>query len=197
MLTLTSPIETWAHRLPVGGKLAALAGATVILFALTSPIHLAGTALATAALIGSGGRAFARESVAMLRPLIPFIAIVALWHLWLRDPGGVSILLRMVTAVALANFVTMTSRLSDVIAVLQTALRPLSWLMPAKALALAMALVIRFVPTMLARHAQITEGWRARSHRRPSWRTLLPTTLATLDDADRVAEAIRARGGIG
>jgi biotin transport system permease protein len=32
MLTLTSPVETWAHRLPAGLKLAALAVATTGLF---------------------------------------------------------------------------------------------------------------------------------------------------------------------
>jgi hypothetical protein len=37
MLTLTSPVETWAHRLPAGLKLAALAVATTGLFLTGSP----------------------------------------------------------------------------------------------------------------------------------------------------------------
>jgi biotin transport system permease protein len=60
-----------------------------------------------------------------------------------------------------------------------------------------MALVIRFIPVMLDRLSQITESWAARSPRRPSWRVLVPATLAALEDADRVAEALRARGGVG
>ena len=45
--------------------------------------------------------------------------------------------------------------------------------------------------------AQIGQSWRARSTRRPRWRVLVPATLAALDDADHVAEALRARGGAG
>jgi len=35
----------------------------------------------------------------------------------------------------------------------------------------------------------------ARSRRRPGWQLVLPLSLAALDDADHVAEALRARGG--
>ena len=50
---------------------------------------------------------------------------------------------------------------------------------------------------MLHRMDILRESWRARSPRRPGWRILLPATLAALDDADHVAEALRARGGAG
>ena len=49
---------------------------------------------------------------------------------------------------------------------------------------------------MLTRATQISESWRARSPRRAGWRILPPITMAALDDADRLAEALRARGGI-
>ncbi|GLS86852.1 ABC transporter permease [Cypionkella aquatica] len=195
MLTLTSPIETYAHRLPAGLKLVLLCGFTVLLFALKSPLALLCAALPLIVGIAAAGRSFATSSVRMLRPLLPFVVIVALWHLITKDPFGLPILIRMITAVAAANFVTMTTRLSDMIAVIERLARPLAPILPPKALALAMALTVRFTPTLLARAAEIAEAWRARSPKRPGWRILLPTTLAALDDADRVAEAIRARGG--
>lgn len=198
MLTLTSPVETWAHRLPAGGKLLALAVATTGLFLLSSPWSLAGAALATAALYLTGGGRFARTAARLLWPLWPFVVVVGLWHLWTADPsGGAAILLRMVTAVALANFVTMTTRLSDMLAVFERLARPLSPVLPPRRLALAFALVIRFIPVMLDRMAQIEASWRARAARPPRWRVLVPAVLAALDDADRVAEALRARGGAG
>jgi biotin transport system permease protein len=196
MLTLTSPVETWAHRLPAGAKLLALCLATVLLFALASPLPLTVTALIVATLTATGGPRFAAHALRMLRPLIPFVVVIALWHLWLRDPAGVPIILRMITAVAAANLVTMTTRLSDMITVLERLMRPFAGLVPPRALALAIALTIRFIPVMLDRAAQISESWRARSPRRPGWRVLPPTTMAALDDADRVAEALRARGGV-
>lgn len=199
MLTLTSPVETWAHRLPAGMKLAALALVTTGLFALTSPLPMIAAMLVTAALYASSGPTFAKAGFRLLCPLWPFVLIVGLWHLWTGNPlGGLVVVLRMVVAVALANFVTMTTRLSDMVAVFQWLAGPLRPLgLSPRQLALAVALVIRFIPVMLDRLTQITASWRARSPRRPRWRVLVPATLAALDDADRVAEALRARGGAG
>lgn len=198
MLTLTSPVEIWAHRLPAGAKLAALGLATLGLFALSSPGALLAAAALTAGMICTGGWRFAAASLAMLRPLVPFVVIVAVWHLLTRAPAeGAVILLRMVSAVAAANFVTMTTRLADMMATLQRLASPLARLgLNPGALALAVALTVRFIPVMLARLAVIGEAWRARAPRRPGWRILMPATLAALDDAERTAEALRARGGV-
>lgn len=197
MLTLTSPVKTWAHGLPAAVKLTALCGATIGLFALNSALPLAIAALAAVLLVLSGGAIFAKTALRHLRPLWPFVLIVALWHLWSRDlSGGAVVILRMLTAVTLANFVTMTTRLSDMITVLECLTRPLSAFgLSPRTLALAVALVIRFIPVMQDRTEQISQSWRARSARRAGWRVLMPATLAALDDAEHVAEALRARGG--
>lgn len=199
MLTLTSPVETWAHRLPAGPKLGALAATTVLLFALKSPLALAPAATLVVAIIATGGHRFARASLHMLRPLLPFIVIVALWHLITRAPAeGAAIVIRMLAAVAAANFVTMTTRLADMIATLQRAARPLARLgLNPRTFAIAIALTIRFIPVMLERMTTLRHAWRARSPRRPGWRILMPATLAALDDAENTAEALRARGGTG
>ncbi len=197
MLTLTSPVEIWAHRLPAGPKLAALSVWTVLLFSLTTPMNLVPALAIVVALHASGGTTFALHGARMLRPLWPFVLIVGLWHLWTEDlRGGAVILLRLTAAVGAANFVTMTTRLSDMIAVIETLARPFARLgLKPRNLALALALVIRFIPVMADRMGQITEAWSARSPRRPRWRVMVPATLAALDDADRAAEALRARGG--
>jgi biotin transport system permease protein len=198
MLTLTSPVETWAHRVAAGPKLAALAVATTGLFLLDAPWVLGAAFAATGVLYLTGGPRFAVAGLRQLWPLWPFMVIVGLWHLWSADiPGGIAILLRMVTAVALATFVTMTTRLSDMLSVFERLARPLSPILPPRRLALAFALVIRFIPVMLDRMGLIRQSWAARSPRRPRWRVMVPATLAALDDADRVAEALRARGGAG
>ena len=198
MLTLTSPVECWAHRQAAGMKLVVLAVATTGLFLVASPWVLAGALLATGGLYLSAGTGFARSGLRLLWPLWPFVAVVGLWHLWTGEVvQGAAILLRMVTAVALANFVTMTTRLSDMLAVFERLARPLAPILPPRRLALAFALVIRFIPVMLERMALIRQSWAARSPRSPRWRVMVPATLAALEDADRVAEALRARGGAG
>ncbi len=198
MLTLTSPTRTFAHGLPAGAKLAVLALFTVALFAITAPLAMALCAALVACLALSCGRSFALTLVRSLRALVPFVVVLALWHLWLADPlGGLTIGLRLVTAVSAATLVTMTTPLSDMLTLFQSLLAPLARLgLQPKPLALALALMIRFIPVMLDRFGQLSQGWRARSARRIGWQVVMPATLAALDDAAHVAEALRARGGV-
>ena len=73
MLTLTSPVDTWAHHLPAGAKLLALCVFTAALFALKNPVLLAIAALIVITAALSCGRIFAQASLRLLRPLSFFI----------------------------------------------------------------------------------------------------------------------------
>ena len=198
MLTLTSPVETPLHRVGAPVKLSVLALFTFLLFLAKTPVILFLGLIFVALLHLPGGVAFALHGLRMLRPLWPFVAIVAVWHGWTGDlTGGAVVILRMVTAVAAANLVAMTTRLSDMISVLETIAVPLTPILPPRRLALAIALVIRFIPVLGEKVEQISMALRARSARRSGWRILAPAALAALDDAEHVAEALRARGGAG
>ena len=199
MLSLTSPVPTPWHRLPAGAKMAALCGLTLVLFAARTPLVPAALLIAVAGLYLAGGLVFARHGLRLLRPLVPFVAVVTLWHLWTGTPGQAAMLgLRLLAAVSAANLVTMTTRLSDMVAVIERLATPLARLgLKPRVIGLAVALVIRFIPVMAERVARLTEAWRARSHRRAGWRVALPATLGALDDAEHVADALRARGGAG
>jgi biotin transport system permease protein len=199
MLTLTSPVDTWLHPVGARWKLLALC---VFTFALFSMDGLPALALALAFVVALHvpcGVLFLRAAARLLWPLWPFAGIVLVWHLWIAAPAaGATVVLRLVAAVGAANLVTMTTRLTDMIAVVEWLARPLgrAGLSP-RLIALAMALVIRFIPVLSARALQLSEAWRARSPRRSRWPLLVPVTLAALDDAEHVAEALRARGGAG
>ncbi|MBC2834346.1 energy-coupling factor transporter transmembrane component T family protein [Paragemmobacter straminiformis] len=199
MLTLTSPVETPLHRLPAGAKLAGLCLATVVLFRLDSPVPLGACLAMLAVLHLALGLRFASTALRLLVPLWPFVLVIAFWHLWLGEPAaGATILLRLVTAVAAANLVTMTTRLSDMVTVIEKIAAPLRRIgLSPRSLALAIALAIRFLPVLSQRMGQISEALRARSPRRAGYRVLIPACLAALDDAEHVAEALRARGGAG
>ena len=195
MLTLTSPIETPLHRWPAGGKLTLLAVGSVVIF--LAPLWGAALALGLVASVAAAlgiGRDWAR----LLWLLWPVALVLLLWHGMTGTPWeGALVVTRMLAAVGAANLVTMTTRLSDMQEVFLWLGRPLSPILPPKALALAFALVIRFVPVMLLRWEALSLAFRARSARRPGWRIAAPAVLAALDDAERVADALRARGGAG
>ena len=199
MLTLTSPVETPLHRLPAGVKLAALCAATILLFRAGDPATLALAAAALAAAHIALGLPLAAQALRQLRPLWPFLALLALWHGITGDIAqGTAIALRLITAVACANLVTMTTRLSDMLATLDRAATPLTRMgLPTRRLTLAIALTIRFIPVLADRIDALRAAWSARSPRRPGWRILIPAALAALDEADHVAESLRARGGAG
>lgn len=197
MLTLTHPRKTPAHHLPAGLKLALLAGASVLIFRLP-PLGLGAAAIALIGLYAALGRDLLQAGLRGIWPLWPFVLILGLWHGYLGEYAtGGYLIARMLLAVGAANLVTLTTPISSMIEVIARLLRPLRPLgINPQAVALAMALVIRFAPVLLEKQRGLALAWRARSAKRPGWRVALPLTLAALDEADHVAEALRARGGV-
>ncbi|MDR9486153.1 MULTISPECIES: energy-coupling factor transporter transmembrane component T family protein [Sediminimonas] len=198
MLTLTSDIRTPYHGLRAGVKLAALCGATVGLFWLPNPVAMAGGLAAVAGLYLVPGWQFLREGVRLLKPIWFFVVLVLLWHVFMQQAmTGAVIALRLVAAVALANLVTMTTRFDDLIDVVMWLLTPLRRAgLNTAPLGFAIVLVVRFIPVLMDKANKLIDAWRARSARRVGWQVALPITLCAIDDAEHVAEALRARGGL-
>ena len=198
MISLTSPVETKAHHWSAGLKLAALCLSTLVLFSIDSLVIKSAFLAFVITLYALPGPIFMRYGLLKLRILWPFILIVFLWHLWIQELlQGSTIIIRMICAVALANLVTMTTKLSDMIDVVHFLTQPLQRFgLNPRVLELSIALVIRMTPVLLNKGENLGMAWKARSTRRSSWKIILPFTLIALDDADQVAEALRARGGL-
>lgn len=197
MIASTSEHRTWAHGLPAGAKFAALLASTAAVLWTDSVPALAAILAAAAGLYLSGGRGFAAQGLRALRGILIVAAVIGLWHAVALSPGSAArVVLRLVIAVALANFVTMTTRVGDMTALFDSALAALR--LPARhrrRIALAMALTIRFIPVLGDKAARLSEAFRARSRRRLSPKLVLPLSLLAIDDAEHVAEALRARSG--
>lgn len=198
MLTLTSEIRTPLHDWRAGNKLSLLSIAIVTLFLLNSPILLAGAAGLTALLYLAFGTKFAAHGLRMLKPLRFFLGFILLWQVVLGDPvTGFAIVLRLATAVSLANLVTLSTRLDDLIDLVIWLASPARFVgVSPKPLALSIALVVRFVPVLLERANHMSDAFRARSTKRPTFYIILPLIISVLEDADHVALALRARGGL-
>ncbi|MCT4657361.1 MAG: energy-coupling factor transporter transmembrane protein EcfT [Cohaesibacter sp.] len=198
MLSLSVPGKSWLHRLPASFKLLALCISSMGLFALQSwELALVATAI-VGLLYASLGRSFAMLGLSRLKPLIWMFVVILAYHVITnRIEDGIVISLRLAAAVGLATLVTMTTRLDAMMEIAEWLATPLYKLgMPRRTLGLAFAMVLRFTPVFIQKGQILAEAWRARSPKRTSSRLLVPLSLTALDDAERVAEALKARGGL-
>ncbi|TLP44981.1 MULTISPECIES: energy-coupling factor transporter transmembrane component T family protein [Cohaesibacter] len=198
MLALTVETKTWLHRIPVPLKLAILCALTLVIMPLTQWQPAVAATMAVASLYLSAGLKFARIGLTRLKPIVYLLVVIFVYHVVTsRTEAGLAISLKLFATVGLANLVTMTSRLDDMMQVVETLTAPLKFVgLPPRAFGFAMGLVIRFTPVFLEKGKLLSEAWRARSAKGVSPRLLVPLALGALDDADRVAEAIKARGGL-
>ncbi len=198
MLALTIPERTWVHPVPVAWKLLFLLGLTALLYPVSDLSVLAGALVAVAILAVTLGRGVVRQSLKMFVPLMVIVLLVLLYHVLVgRFVAGVGVVLKLLTLIGVANLVTMTSRLDDMFELIVFLLAPLKRLgVRPEVPALAFALVLRFIPVLMQKGRCVSDAWKCRSTRRMSWPVLIPLCLVALDDAERVADAIRARGGI-
>ena len=198
MISLTSPIETPFHRISASVKLGTVCGLTLLVFLAQNLLLQLALLLAVLVLYLSCGRQFAVAGYRSLRLIVPIVILIFVWHVLTGTLlVGLDVATRLAGLIGLANFVTMTTRLDDLLELLHRCLWPVRQFgvdtYPAE---VAVALVIRFTPELVCLGAQLSEAWRARSTRYPGWRIIVPLVVRALDDADQVGEALRARGGL-
>ncbi len=195
MLSLYLGERTWAHRLPAGAKLTGLCAASLVLLPVDDYRVLLATLAGAGLLYPTLGREAVRQ-LNLLKPLLPILAVLMGIHLWLDDwQTGTAAVARILTMVLLANAVTMTTTMSDMMDALAPVLAPLRWVggNPDK-LALAVALVIRFVPVLFAEWQARENAWRARGGKRGTWRLIPGFCLGALRLSAAVGDALDARG---
>lgn len=196
MISLYLPERTWLHAIPAGWKLAALALISLLIAPLENVAVMGALILAVLALYASLGRAALRQLV-MLRAMWPLFAILLAFHVWNGDIAtGLAVLARLVAMILLANAVTMTTRMDAMMDAIEPLLRPLAWVgLSPRALALMVAMMIRFIPLLFALWEALNESYRARTGKRGGWRLLAPFCIQTLRLSHHTAEALSARGG--
>ena len=198
MISLTSPVETRAHGWPAGLKLGLLCAATMVLFSVEALRWHVGFLISSMALYAIPGRQFLHTGLRRLWVLWPFGLLIIVWHFFTGNlEAGLVIVLRLVTAVGLANLVTMTTRLSDMMSVVRWLMTPMRALgVKTDRIEIAIALVVRFTPVLAGKGQLLAMAWRARAAKRVGWRIITPFAVLAIDDAEHVAEALRARGGV-
>lgn len=194
------PGTTLVHRTPAGGKLAALAGLAVLVFALPTPAVVGGSLLGVLVL----ALAVARLPVALLlrqaRAVMWWVVAVAALQVTLAGvlPAAVTAG-RLLALVLAAAVVTATTRVTAMVAVVERVCAPLRWVgvRPAR-IGLVIAMALRFIPLLTERADRIREAQAARGGGGRGLRGLItllvPLLVQVLQLAGTVSEALDARG---
>jgi biotin transport system permease protein len=201
---MTSPLYvprvSPVHRTPAGWKLLALAGLSVLVFAVPT-LPVVGAALAAVLAVGLGLArlplpVLGRQTRAVLWWLVALFVLNALVTDVLT---GAVTALRLLALVLAAAVVTATTRVTEMVAVVERMCGPLRWLgvRPAR-IGLVIAMALRFLPLISERADRIREAQAARGGSARGVRSLttmvVPLLVQVLQLAHTVSEALDARG---
>jgi biotin transport system permease protein len=142
------------------------------------------------------GRVRPAALLAQLRPVVWLLVAVVVANGLLVDwSQGALVGLRVLVLVTAACVVTLTTRVSELLAVLEAACRPLRvvGLDPTR-VGLVLAMTIRFVPLLGELLEQIRQAQRARGGERLGISVITPLLVQTLRFADDLGDALQARG---
>lgn len=194
-LGLYVPGDSPLHRAPAAAKLAALVVLGVGAFQLASSAWMA-SGLALVVVLGALAGVPPRTLLVHARPALVMLAVIFVAHALLTSwPQGLLVVLRFGLLILSATLVTLTTRVADMVGVVERACGPLRrvGVSPAR-VGLVLALAIRFVPVLAEKLREIREARWARGVDRPTVMVLVPLLIKTLRFADQTAEAIDARG---
>lgn len=199
-LALYVPRHSPVHRAPAGLKLLVLAGLAVLVFVVPT-LPVAGGAVALVLVVGLGlaglpVAVLARQARAVLWWLVALLVVQ-----WLVTDlaTGAMTSLRLLALVLAAAVVTATTRVTEMVAVVERICAPLRWvgIRPAR-IGLVVAMTLRFIPLVAERAERIREAQAARGGSIRSLRglttTVVPLLVQVLQLAHTVSEALDARG---
>ena len=194
MISLYIAQRTWLHQLPAGLKLSALLVASLALLPVSNPWILSAGCIVVIGMYAYLGRAGVERLIGLRSILVIvlglglFQGLVMNWHVaWLS-------VARLIVMIMIADLVSATTPMQDMMRVIRPLLAPcrLIGLNPDR-LSLAVALVIRFIPSLLAQWQAQSAAWRARANKTAGVRLLAPFMSLTMSRTDKIAEALIAR----
>ncbi len=199
MFTNVSSYCTTLDEVSVQKKIVLSCSAAAILFFIKNPLVMFGIFLMLLLIYFlAGGLRFLGLGLYHLKITVPFVIILAVWHLYLDHlDKGLTLIFRLISAFLIANLFLLTSKMHDIILAIQKYSSHLKIFgINPHAVSITIGLFIRSIPILNQRAKNLMLAQSARSTKRSFWRISVPLALSILDDADHVSEALRARGGI-
>ena len=199
MFTNVSSCSTKLDEVSVQKKIVLSCSAAAILFFIKNPLVMFGIFLMLLLIYFlAGGLKFLGLGLYHLKITVPFVIILALWHLYLGHlDKGITLIFRLISAFLIANLFLLTSKMHDIILAIQkySSYLKIFGINP-HTVSVTIGLFLRSIPILNQRAKYLMLAQSARSTKRSFWRISVPLALSILDDADHVSDALRARGGI-
>ena len=194
MGSLYSDQHTWLHGVRAGMKLAFLALLGTGVFLTHELAVLLSSAACCVLIFVSLGRATLRA-----KPLLIGLAfasvLIGLFHLYMQQPmvGAVSVL-RLLSTTLMGIALTLTTRYTDLLGVLEWLLAPLRFLgVQPERLSLQVALMLRFTEHFFVVWRRLDDAHRLRTGKAGGFKILAPLTIHMLIAARRVADTLHVR----
>lgn len=135
-----------------------------------------------------------KHAIASLRPALWILAAIFAVQLYLTDVSFAGfVVARFVVLILAAAMVTLTTKTSEFVDGILSALRYAPSWVPRAKIALAISLCLRFIPLVRAVLEDVRQAQRARGLDRSLTALLVPLIVRTLKTADEVSQAIYSR----
>ena len=195
MIGLYHPGSSPLHRAPAAVKLLALLVGTTALVVVRSPAAV-GVAAAVVLASVSVARLPALLAWRQVWPLRWFVVLLVPLQWWSGGTrAAVVVVGTLVVSVLGAAVVTLTTRVSAMLDLIERGTEPLRRFgVDPERVALVLALTIRAVPVLAATAGEVNDARRARGLQRSPRALLVPLVVRTVRHADRLGEALVARG---
>ena len=194
MGSLYSDQHTWLHSVRAGMKLAFLALLGTGVFFTHELSVLLSSAACCVLIFVSLGRA-TRPAKPLLIGLLFASVLIGLFHLYMQQPMvGVVSVLRLLSTTLMGIALTLTTRYTDLLGVLEWLLAPLHFLgVQPERLSLQVALMLRFTEHFFVVWRRLDDAHRLRTGKAGGFKILAPLTIHMLIAARRVADTLHVR----
>lgn len=190
------PGDTWIHRLPPMVKFGFL-----IAFILGTAIFIksavaAAIATAFSLVLYVFAKIPAKIAFQQLWPPLPILAMLGAFQWWqLGFEPAARIVLVIFSALALANLLTLTTQIEEMMNGMEAALRPTERFgVPVETIVLAMSLTLRLLPLMLNTVNEVLDARKARGATFSIAAFGTPVMVRSIRRARGIGDALLARG---
>jgi len=189
------PGSSFLHRARPGVKLVGLLVLTTVVVAVPS-LRVLGVVAAVVVVLTLAAGLGVRTVGALVWPMRWIVLVLTPLQVWTVGwERAVLVVGGLVVAVAAAGLVTVTTRVADMMDTIVAVVRPLERVgVDAERVGLVMALTIRSIPVVARTLTECGQARRARGLERSPRALLVPFVVRTVRHAERVGDALVARG---